>query len=280
MELIWRFSGLLWAARDLLILFAAYLLVTELARRRAAAEGLAPAKVSDAAFWLSIGAVVGARLVYVLPAWPMYLRYPLDLMRIQSGLSFYGVVAGTLAVAGWFAWRGWLPLGRTADLFAPYLALGLALQRAGCLVRDDCFGAVAPPPLGLVFPGLTQPRYPTELYEAVLALGLFGMLLLWRERRRFPGELGLAFLVGYPLLRAGVDVFRINLGGWPTLDQMVSLGVATAAGAVWAWRVRARAPVGPLAAATPVPQPSASARPSASRGEGGPEPRRGRPPGH
>jgi phosphatidylglycerol:prolipoprotein diacylglycerol transferase len=236
-ELIAGVLGLLLAASDILILLAAYCLATDLVRRRAPAEGLVPEAVADVAFWLAVGAVVGGRLVHVLPAWPMYLRYPLDLLRVQTGLSFYGALTGALAVAGWFAWRCRLPLGRTADLFAPYLVLGIAVQRVGCLIRGDCFGALASPPLGVVFPGLTQPRYPAELYEAALALALFGVLLSLRERRRFPGELGLLFLVGYPLLRAGIDVFRINLDGWPTPDQLLSLLVAASAGVVWAcWR--------------------------------------------
>lgn len=236
MDLVWWLAGRLLAASDLLILLAAYWLVTDLAKRRAPAEGLAPGLVADAAFWLGAGAVVGARLVHVLPAWPVYLRYPLDIVRIQNGLSFYGAVAGTLAVAGWLAWRSRLPLGPLADLFAPYLGLGIAFERAGCVVRNDCFGSVAAPPLGVVFPGLSQPRYPAELYEAALALGLFAALLLWRERRRFRGELGLAFLVAYPLLRAAVGVTRINLGPWPTADQVVSVAVALTAAGIWLWR--------------------------------------------
>ncbi len=243
MELILWLLDRLPAVSDLLTLFAAAWLVTWLATRRAPAEGLARERIDDAAFWLGLGALVGARLGYILPDAPTYLRYPLDLVRIQSGLSFHSAVAGALAVAGWFAWRGRLPLGPMADLFAPYLALGIALQRVGCLIRGDCFGALAPPPFGIIFPGLSQPRYPAELYEAVLALGLFGLLRLWRKRRRFPGELGLAFLVAYPLLRAGVDFFRINLGGWPTQDQLMSLGIVAVAGAVWAWRVRTGAPL-------------------------------------
>ena len=239
MELIGGLVSLLRAGSDLLILVAAYWLVVELAKRRAPEEGLTTEAVAASELRLALGALIGARLVYVLPAWPMYLRYPLDLVRVQSGLSFYGGVAGALAVGGWLAWRGRLPLARTADLFAPYVAIGIAFDRVGCVVRGDCFGAVAPLPLGVVFPGLTQPRYPAELYEALLALALFALLLLRRERRGFSGELGLAFLVGYPVLRAGVDLFRINLGGWPTADQLASLAVAAAAGSVWAWRSRA-----------------------------------------
>lgn len=239
LDVVWWLVGRLLAASDLLILLAGYWLVTDLAKRRAPAEGLSPGSVADAAFWLGAGAVVGARLAYILPLWPVYLRYPIDIIRIQSGLSFYGAVAGALAVAGWLAWRGRLPLGPLGDLFAPYLALGIAFERAGCVVRNDCFGAVAAPPLGVIFPGLSQPRYPASLYEAALALGLFAALLLWRARRRFRGELGLAFLVAYPLLRAAVDATRINLGPWPTVDQRTSVALALAAAAVWLWHRRA-----------------------------------------
>lgn len=262
MDLLGRLFGLILSASDVLLLLGAYWLVTGLAKRRAAAERLLPDQINDSSFWLGLGAVVGARLVYIAPTWPAFLRNPLDLLRVQTGLSFYGAVIGTLIVAGWLARRGRLPLARTADLYAPYLALGLALYRAGCLVRGDCFGAQAPAPLGVVFPGLTQPRYPAELYEAILALGLCGLLLWWRSRRRFPGEVGLAFLTVYPLLRAAVDLSRINLGGWPSPDQLISVGFATAAGLTWAARARREGPSskGPLLMAAGPPRGGAEGR--------------------
>ena len=101
MELIRSLVGLLLAASDLLLLIAAYWLVSELAKRRATAEGLDPDQVGDASFWLAAGAVVGGRLVYILPTWPLYLRYPFDLVRVQGGLTFYGAAAGVLAAALW-----------------------------------------------------------------------------------------------------------------------------------------------------------------------------------
>ncbi|MBI4505599.1 MAG: hypothetical protein HY691_08695, partial [Chloroflexi bacterium] len=61
-------------------------------------------------------------------------------------------------------------------------------------------------------------------------------LLLWRARRRFHGELGLAFLVAYPLLRAAMDLTRIKLGPWPSADQVVSVAVALTAVGMWLWR--------------------------------------------
>jgi phosphatidylglycerol:prolipoprotein diacylglycerol transferase len=232
MDLIWGLLGLVLAARDIILLYAAYWVATDLAKRHASAVGLDAEIVADVAYWLAIGALVGARLAYIVPAWPTYLRYPLDILRLQSGLSFYGALGGATVVAAWLGLRTALPLARIGDLLAPYTALGIGVQRAGCVVRGDCFGTVAPAPFGLVFPGLTQPRYPAELYEAVLALALFAGLTFWHERRRFDGELVLALVLLYLPTRAFVDLFRINLAGIPTAEQVMSVGVAAVSGAV------------------------------------------------
>lgn len=237
MGLIEGLFGLLLAAVDPLTALVAYWLVVDLARRRADAEGLSTDAVADAGTWLGVGALVVGRLAYVAPDWPGYVRYPFDLVRVQDGVSFYGGLIGGIVVLGWYAWRVRLPLARALDLFAPYLGVGVAAYRVGCLVRGDCFGAAAPPPLGVVFPGLTQPRYPAELYEALLVLGLAALLFQLRERPHAPGTLGLTFLIVYPLLRAGVDVTRINVGGSPTGDQVVSLAVAAVATVLLATRI-------------------------------------------
>ena len=230
MELVWGILGLVLAARDILVLYAAYWVATRTATRYASAVGLDPEVVADVAYWLAIGALVGGRLSYIGPAWSIYARYPLDILRLQSGLSFYGAVAGAAIVALWLRLRTSLPLARIGDVLAPHIALGIGVQRVGCIVRGDCFGAVAPAALGVAFPGFTQPRYPAELYEAILAVGLFALLTLWHRRRRFDGEVALALLATYPLARACIDLVRINLDGLPTTDQVISLGIAAAAG--------------------------------------------------
>lgn len=237
MDLIGTLYGLLSAGLDPITVLVAYWLVVDPAQQRADAEGLSTDAVANAGTWLGVGALVVGRLAYAAPDWPTFVRYPLDLLRVQNGVSFYGGLVGGLIVLGWYARRGRLPLARALDLFAPYLAVGVAAYRVGCLVRGDCFGAAAPPPFGVVFPGLTQPRYPAELYEAVLVLGLAALLFYLRERPRVPATLGLAFLILYPLVRAGVDVARINLNGWPTGNQVASLAVAVVAAVLLAMRI-------------------------------------------
>lgn len=237
-ELVGALVDRLVAAGDILTLAAAFFLVAWLAERHARDVGLEPAEVASASTWLVLGTVAGARLGYVLPNYPTYLRHPLDLIYVQSGLSVWGAMAGALAAALWLRHRLDLPPGRLADLFAPYLALGVAVYDALCLVRGACSGVVAPFPFGVVLPGSSQPRIPTDVWEAALMLGLSWLLLDRRKRRSFDGEVGLLFVIGFSAIRAATDLLRLNLGSWPTPDQALALVAIVLAGMVWAWQRR------------------------------------------
>ena len=97
--------GLVLSALGPLTVLVAYWLVTDLARRRADAEGLPPEAVADAGTWLGGGALVVGWPVYVAPDWPTFVLYPLDLVRVQDGVSFYGALVGGLVVLPWYARR-------------------------------------------------------------------------------------------------------------------------------------------------------------------------------
>ena len=225
------------AAAPLLTLLAAYAVAVWALEGEADAEPEPPLDLSSLTTWLGLGALVGARLGYALPRWPAYLRYPLDLLYITTGLSFYGGLVGVLLAALLFSRRHGLAPARLLDLAAPAAILGVAVYRLACPLRGDCGGAQAAPPLGLVLPGATVPRYPVEIWEGLLCLALFG-LLVWRRGRTASGWPTLAALTVYPLLRAACDLFRLNLGGWPTPDQLLALLTAALAGLAWLWQAR------------------------------------------
>ncbi|MCL5958173.1 MAG: prolipoprotein diacylglyceryl transferase [Chloroflexi bacterium] len=237
MEQILSLLRLLLANSELIILLVAYWIVAWLVKRRASRESLPAEQVGDLSFWLAFGAAVAARLIYILPVWPIYLRYPLDVLRIQTGLSFYGGLGGAILVGWWYARKARFPFWHLADLYALYLPLGIATGRLGCLLDNDCYGQVADPPLGIVFPGMSLPRYPVEIYEAVLVLILFGLLVAMRDRQSFSGQIFLLFLTAYPLIRAFTDVFRISFDSSSIgSDQMISIAVGITALAIWGWR--------------------------------------------
>jgi phosphatidylglycerol:prolipoprotein diacylglycerol transferase len=235
--LLHRLVNALLANLDLIILFLAFSLMTQLARRRATRLGLPAQRIADLSLWLAVGAVAGGRLAYILPQVGTYLSYPLDLIRINSGMYFYGALLGGLLVIWIYTTRNQLNFWLVTDLYAVYTPLAIALYRFGCLITNQCYGRLAAPPLGVIFPGQSQPRYPSELYEGLLALLLFAVFLGSEKGRT--GQLSLSFLIAYPLLRAVVDFSRFNPGSvWPSPDQLLSLAVALGAGVLIVLRMR------------------------------------------
>lgn len=103
-------------------------------------------------------------------------------------------------------------------------------------------------PLGATF---SAPVHPVQLYESALALALCGLLHFARRRR--PGGITIAFLLGYAFIRFCTEFLRADnqLAYWGlTFSQTVSLGIAALA-LICLW-VRARAPKS-LVPAAPTP---------------------------
>lgn len=99
--------------------------------------------------WVLVGAIVAARLFFVLTHLDVYADDPVRVLAIQEGgLTFIGGVTGGVAL-GWFAARrrGLDPVA-LLDAAAPGLALGLAVGRVGDLAIGDHLGAPTSAPWG------------------------------------------------------------------------------------------------------------------------------------
>jgi phosphatidylglycerol:prolipoprotein diacylglycerol transferase len=87
--------------------------------------------------------------------------------------------------------------------------------------------------------------HPTQIYESVVGLTLFGILLLVRWKlRRFTGQLFLTFVMLYGVIRAGIETVRDDpeRGGLFSLSTSQILGLASAAAAAYFyWRFSQRA---------------------------------------
>ena len=93
----------LWVALGFL---AGIALAVQTARRR----GVNADAVFDLGFWIILGAMVFARLTYIVGDLSFYLSHPLEILRIwEGGLTIYGGYLGaavaTLLVMRWKHWR-------------------------------------------------------------------------------------------------------------------------------------------------------------------------------
>ncbi len=232
-----------------------------MASRLATRAGLDADAVTNLGIYCALSAIVGAKLMMFIVDAPYYYQHPgeiFSLATVQAGGVFYGGLIAALAVSWWYMRRTGLPLAKTADVFAPGIALGHGIGRLGCFSAGCCWGVPTHLPWSVRFTNpvsnqlvgvpLGIPLHPTQLYEAFAEFLIFG-ILLWRVRKPHrAGAIISLYLVLYSAARFTVEFFRFheqgNLWGGPLdTSQWISLALF-AAGVIWLWQHRpARVPV-------------------------------------
>ena len=218
--------------------------------------------------WTLLGALLGARLLFVLVN-AGRLEHVADVFRVwKGGVVAYGGFLGGLAGAAWSCRRSGVRLLSWADCAAPGVCAGLAITRVGCLLAGCDFGRTWNGPWALAFPpgspafrqhqlagllpfGATAslPVHPTQVYESLVGLALLAFSLWLGRRRAFRGQIFLSVAVGYGVLRAGLEVLRADAfrGGVGPLSTSQLIGLATAAAAAALLRRLSLRPRGALA---------------------------------
>ncbi len=187
-----------------------------LASRLARRAGLRPELVYDLAVpWIVIGALIGARTVYVISYWERDFagRPWFETLEVwRGGLVFYGGLIGGSLAAIFRLKQLKLPLWRVGDCLAPGIALGHVFGRVGCLFNGCCYGHASNLPWAIRFPKGTLPFdgpvHPAQIYEALLDLALAGTLAWLHGRRRFDGQIFSLYLIAYAFVRTFAELFR------------------------------------------------------------------------
>jgi len=117
--------------------------------------------------WTAVGAIIGARLLYIFTNLDAYGNLGSWFDLRSGGLVAYGGFLGGFLTA-WGFWRiKKIPLAPFADLVAPTLASGLMLTRIGCYLYGCDYGR----PLAEAAPGWlksigTFPKWNTDAFPA------------------------------------------------------------------------------------------------------------------
>ena len=230
------------------LLLAGFLLAVVLVRRRAPALGLDRDRMTVVAAQLTLAGTLGSRLWFVLAAPAPFRADPASVVALwNGGHVWYGALAGGLLALAWHACRT-AELGALADLYLPAASIAHGCGRLGCFAAGCCWGRPTSVAWAVSFPADSlcavagTPVHPTQLYEAA-GEGAISLLLvvLWR-RRRFAGEVGLAYLGLYALLRLAVEPLRGDsvpapmLGGAFSVAQCTSVLLLIAAAVAWSAR--------------------------------------------
>jgi len=206
-------------------------------RQRGLGRGRPGTMLLDLYLVLIFGAAVGGRVLHVLTAPGSYLDDPARLLALDgTGFVFFGSMLAIVGGFYWLARRYGTTFAQVCDAGATWMPLGHALGRLGCLMAGCCWGAPTGVPWAIRFgPGSvahgagevplhgssTVPLHPTQLYEGLGLLALFGMLLVIRRHRGIeaPWRQASRYALGYGILRGLVETFR----GDPSRGLLVDL---------------------------------------------------------
>lgn len=180
-----------------------------LAANLAKKEGQKSDDIYDIGLAAIIGAVIGARILYVAANWNAYSGNLLSILKVwEGGLVYYGGFLGALAACSWWIIthkRDYLKLG---DIVMPFLALAHAIGRIGCYLNACCYG-VHSEKCGVNFPGIEGgPFLPVQLYESALNFLNFAVMMALYKMKRKKGDIFFLYFFNYGIIRFVMEMFR------------------------------------------------------------------------
>jgi phosphatidylglycerol:prolipoprotein diacylglycerol transferase len=182
-------------------------------------QGLDAPKLLDAAFYIMIVSLIGAKLILLAGDFSYYLQNPKELFWVaRSGGVFQGGLTFGIIFALWHFHRKGIPTWKVADIAAPALALGHGFGRVGCFMAGCCYGKECAVPWGVEFHSeyagnltgipLNRMLHPVQLYEAALNFLNFLVLYFILRKKTFDGQIFPLYIINYSVIRYFTEFFR------------------------------------------------------------------------
>ncbi len=260
-----------------LMIAIGFIVATYFMRRDAAARDIDPDLIYDMGFWALIIGIVSTRLLHII-MYPENYAWsdPIGWIAIwRGGLVFQGAVPAVVFYCWWRLRRAKVPFWRTADAVMPYVPLGHAFGRMGCLFKGCCYGQRTEVPWGIRFPRVpwdlsqgamdspayldhckrfsemsshsdhwSYPIHPTQLYAAAGLVSICLIMLAMRKKwHPFEGFTLPAYFTLYGILRFIVEYFRgdhnpthiLSLSDQQVFSLLFSLTGILLFVAAWRW---------------------------------------------
>jgi phosphatidylglycerol:prolipoprotein diacylglycerol transferase len=193
-------------------------------------QGMEAPKILDAAFYILIVSILGAKLILFVSNISFYTSSPRELFSLaRSGGVFQGGLAFGVVFALWYFRKHRMPTWKIADIAAAGLALGHGFGRIGCFMAGCCYGSTCqnvpwavtftdPYAKSLTGVPLGEARHPVQLYEAALNFLNFLVLFVLLRKKRFEGQVFSLYIMNYSVIRFFTEYFR---GDHPSKSYMI-----------------------------------------------------------
>lgn len=190
----------------------------------------------DYALFGMLGAIVGARLYYVIFEWDYYGKHPAEIFNLRAGgLAIYGgIIGATLVLLLFCKIKKAKPL-QMLDTIVIGLLIGQIVGRWGNFFNREAYGGFTDCLFAMQIPvndasvvnsdmivnvngSYYVQVHPTFLYESFFNLLLLIVIFIFRDKKKFEGENLCRYLCGYGLIRFFIEGMRT--------DQLQIKGVA------------------------------------------------------
>ena len=238
-------NGIYWYG---IIIAAGMLLGLYFCMKQAPKYGLSEDNIIDTVLWVIPLSIIGARIYYVL--------FYLDLFRgsdgsinwsstyriWDGGLAIYGGIIGGAITLLVVAKRKKIPAPVLLDVAGMGVIIGQLMGRWGNFMNREAHGAVTDTFLKMGLrdaSGVVTYYHPTFLYESVWNLIGFIGLHFFSKKRKFDGEVFLAYVAWYGLGRVWIEGLRTDslylFSTGIRVSQLVAAVSFLAAAGILAW---------------------------------------------
>ncbi|MBP3339137.1 MAG: prolipoprotein diacylglyceryl transferase [Lachnospiraceae bacterium] len=189
----------------------------------------------DTAIVVLISAIVGARLYYVIFSFDNYKDNLMDIFKIrEGGLAIYGgIIGGAIAILAMTKIKK-LNFFKMGDIAVMGLLVGQTIGRWGNFINREAYGgdtnSLFAMKIDTWYPGVSVQEgvtyideanryiqvHPTFLYESMWNLMLFILIMIFRKKKQYNGQVILWYFAGYGIGRTIIEGMRT--------DQLILFG--------------------------------------------------------
>jgi phosphatidylglycerol:prolipoprotein diacylglycerol transferase len=174
--------------------------------------------------------IIISRLIHIIDMWGFYMANPGQLLGF-GGLTIWGAILGATLGIWVYSRFSDFKFGYFMDLITPGVLLAQVVGRVGCTINGCCYGKASSLPWAVVYtnPDSYAPLgiavHPTQIYEIIFLLIVFGVLFWLRKRFQPEGSLFLIYLSLYSMWRLGVGFLRDGTDFLFGLQQAQVVGI-------------------------------------------------------
>lgn len=169
-----------------------------------------------------------ARIYYVIFKLGYYIKEPIQILNIRNGgLAIYGGIIGGILFILVYCKIKKINILNMLDFISPYLAIGQSIGRWGNFLNVEAYGSKTNNifRMGIIENGKYIEVHPTFLYESIATLLIFLILMFFRNKRKYKGQLTLIYFTSYCFIRTSIEELRKDslMIGVFRISQIVSI---------------------------------------------------------